>query len=424
MTEAKQSDPKNPTRRTRRILAWAVPIVAILGAVFVAALLVITRPQAVRGKPLDMTAAVRIETATLTTENIVVEAQGTVVPAREIILRSRVGGEIVSVGDEFIDGGLVEAYKEILKIDPVDSELAVARAASRLATVKYEQSLEKGRLHVARREWELLDAGATATEEERALALREPQQVRIAADLKAAEAELRQAELNLERTSVVAPFNAVITKRFAELGARVSTQDSLANLVGTDEFWIQVSVPVDRLRWLDVPRGPGDTGSPALVYAPGQETPWKGTVIRLLSDLEARGRMARLVVQVRDPMCLEEPRSHRVPLLLGSYVRVALEGRRLEDVIRIPRAALRDDRIVWIAQANETNDTLDIRAADVVWRGPEEVFLQSGLDPGERVIVSDVAIPVQGMQIQVDDGPRPMEGGAASEETGRDGGEE
>ena len=414
MTDGKQPEPKaSATGRLRRLLFAAVPFIVILAAVLTAVVLVVTRPRAERRVPPPMTTLVRTMTAALSTEPVVVEAQGTVVPAREITLRSRVGGEIVSVCDEFIDGGVVEAYREILKIDPVDSELAVARAASRVATVKFERSLEQGRLQVARREWELLGAETTASEAERALALREPQQARIAADLLAAEAELRQAQLNLERTSVVAPFNAIITRRFADLGARVSTQDPLANLVGTDEFWVQVAVPVDRLPWLDVPRGRGDTGSPARVFAAGEPSPWEGRVIRLLGDLEERGRMARLVVRVRDPMGLDASHAPRLPLLLGSYVRVDIEGRMLEDVIRIPRVALHDNAYVWVALED---DTLDIREAEVVWRGPGDVFLQGGIRAGERVVVTDVAMPIQGMKLRVENGDRTPGEAAAGDE--------
>jgi multidrug efflux pump subunit AcrA (membrane-fusion protein) len=223
--------------------------------------------------------------------------------------------------------------------------------------------------------------------------------------------------LNLDRTSVVAPFNAVITRRSAELGARISTQDPLATLAGTDAFWVRVSVPVDRLRWLDVPRGPGETGSPARVFAPGDPVPWEGRVIRLLGDLEARGRMARLVVEVKDPMRLTDGASHRLPLLLGSYVRVELDGSLLHDVYRIPRTALRDNTWVWVALPDRT---LDIRPAEVAWRGPDAVFLSGGLSPGEEVIVSDVAIPTQGSPLLVE-GEQRAEGVGASGRTGAPG---
>ena len=397
-------------RTTLRIL---IPLVIIAGATAIAGHLYRTRPRAERGAKPPMTALVHVQPVQRQTETVVLHGQGTVVPAREITLKSRVAGEIIAVSDGFVDGGVVTAGAEIARIDPVDYELAVARAEAMVASAEFEAQLEQGQRQVAEREWELMGAGDTATDRERALALREPHRKRVEASLKAAQADMKQSQLNLERTSVRAPFNGLILSRHAELGARVSTQDPLATLVGTDEYWVRVSIPADRLEWLSLPSGNAPAAAKAHITPTSGGATREGRVIRLLGDLEARGRMARLLVSVQDPMGLKGAGTDDVPLLLGSYVQVELEGRQLENIVKIPRDALRDNAFVWVVDAR---DALDIREVEVAWRGPETVLIKDGVSAGDRLVVSDIAAPIEGMPLQVADSPAIASATADSED--------
>ena len=99
---------------------------------------------------------------------------GSVVPAREMILKTRVSGQIQSVHPEFIEGGLLTAGEKILKIDPTDYELAMARAKSDVANAEYQLKVEMGYQDVARREWALLGPKQAADTQEAELALRKP----------------------------------------------------------------------------------------------------------------------------------------------------------------------------------------------------------------------------------------------------------
>jgi hypothetical protein len=172
----------------------------------------------------------------------------------------------------------------------------------------------------------------------------------------------------------------------------------LAELVGVDKYWIQVSVPVDYLKWISVPNRKGKKGSQVrVVHQSGYER--TGEVIELLGDLETEGRMARILVAVMDPLGLKDSRETTRPLLIGEYVRVEVEGSQLTQVFRIPRIALREDDTVWLVGEDST---LDIRPVTTIWRDTQTVFLDQGLNPGDRVIVSDLAAPVEGMKVQVE----------------------
>ena len=202
--------------------------------------------------------------------------------------------------------------------------------------------------------------------------------------MKAAEADLAQAELDLARTRIHAPFNALVRAASVEIGSQVAAQESLAELVGTDEYWVKASVPVDHLRWVTIPRDNKGLGAPVQVFyrSDGVRT---GTVVRLLGDLETEGRMARVLISVKDPLGVAESGDGPPSLLIGEYVRVAIKGQQLHEVYRIPRTALRDNTHVWIAGED---GKLRIYKVETLWRDKDSVLLKDGFKPGDLLIVT------------------------------------
>lgn len=388
-----------PTRAGQRRRWWWAGTILLCLAILVVGMVLAgyiqkTAPKAQKREPVNHVP--RVETLVLTPgdHQVSIDAMGSVVPARELTLKARVVGQVKAVHPEFGAGGIVERGERVVQIDPQDFRLALARQESQLADARYKLKLEMGYQEVAQREWGLINQGAPASAEDEELALRKPHLAKARSDLAAAEAELEQARLNLARTEITAPFNAVVRSTQVEVGSQVSTQDALAELVGTDEYWIQVSLPVDRLRWIHIPDSRSEIGAPATVHYRGTQR--TGQVIRLLSDLETQGRMARILVSVEDPLGHADPSPDRPPLLIGEYVRVEIQGQALRDVYRIPRTALRDGDTIWVAGAD---DTLQIKPVDTVWQDDRYVLIADSLDPGDRLIVSDLATPVAGMRV-------------------------
>lgn len=175
-------------------------------------------------------------------------AMGTVRPSKDIVLSPRVSGEIVERAPAFMPGGFVREGDLLLRIDPADYRNALEQARSDLQQALADLSLEEGRQTVARKDYELFD-GTLPTENE-SLVLREPQLGAARSRVKAARAAVAQRELELERTSVRAPFNAHILSRNVNVGSQVSPQDQLGRLVGMDTYWVVTTVPLSKLRWL------------------------------------------------------------------------------------------------------------------------------------------------------------------------------
>jgi RND family efflux transporter MFP subunit len=380
-----------------RALRICMALVIVCGGLAGAAYLIKTAEKPKKRTPLKWIPVVQVLELQRAAYQVVVAATGTVIPARRITLRSRVSGQVVAVHAEFNEGGTFSEGTPVITLDDADYRLALAQKKSDAVNSQYALKVELGRQAVAKREWQLLGKEVDVDKTGTALALREPHLEKARADVEVARIQVQKARLDLQRTRIAAPFNVLVISRNVDIGSQVSPQDTLAELIGTDSYRAQVSIPVDRLDRITIPRDSREMGSPATVhYASGQRR--EGRVIRLLGDLEAEGRMARVLVEVLDPLRRKARAPAAAPLLIGEYVRVDIHGESLTDVMVIPRTALRDQETVWLLNPDMT---LDIRKVTPVWRDKDTVVIQNALHSGDRIIVSEVAAPVAGMQLRL-----------------------
>ena len=242
-----------------------------------------------------------------------IRARGTVRPARQVVLQPEVSGRVVWQNDALVPGGYLEKNALLVRIDARDFQLSLESSEANVAKARLDYKLERSRKEVAEREWKLFGGDAPTADDDPdggTLALREPQVKTARVAVQSAESARERAQLNLSRTRVQAPFNALVMEESVDVGQLVSPQSRLATLVGTDQFWVQVSVPVEALPWIDVPAPDKKTkGSPARVIQDvgKRRIEREGHVVRLLPDLDPSGTMARLLVAVDDPLALDAP---------------------------------------------------------------------------------------------------------------------
>lgn len=375
-----------------------IPVCVVILAAAGAYATVATAPKAKKRPPVAIAPAVETKEVSSGTHRVWLPVMGTVTAARSITLEARVSGEVESISSTFTPGGYFEKGEQILTISPEDYQLALREVQAEVTTAEYDLKVEQGYQTVSAREWKLLSGSTKGTEAESELALRKPHLAKAQAELQAAQAKLRQAMLDLERTKIAAPFSAMVQEKSVDIGAMISPQESLATLVGTDEFWIEASVPVDRLHWINIPSAGTVDGSKARISSGSGVglSVREGQVVRLLPSLESEGRMARLLISVKDPLNIAG-RPNVKPLLLGSYVSVEIDGGVLENVMTIPRSAYHDNDKVWIM--TEAN-TLEIRSLKSVWRDEGTIVVAEGLVPGEVVVTSALSTPLQGMKLR------------------------
>ena len=377
-----------------------VSLLILLAGVFLMVLIFKTEPTATRGDVARETAMlVEVRTAERGRFTPMIEVMGQVVPAREVTLRPRVSGRVIELADAFEPGGRVAEGAALLRIDPADYQAALRQRRSELAQARADLELEQGRQAVAEQDFELL--GEELDEGNRHLVLRQPQLKQARARVDFAEAALRRAELDLQRTRISTPFDAQILSRDVATGSQVSTGDSLARLVATDRYWVSASVPLSQLRWLRFAEEDGEQGAPVTLrheaaWGPSQSR--QGRLQRLVGELDANARLARVLVSVEDPLALRAD-AGTPSLILGAFVRTAIEGRALNDVVRLNRDLLRREDTVWVME----DGVLEIRPVSVLLRDDDYVYLSAGLEQGDQVVVTDLATVVDGAALRLED---------------------
>jgi len=399
-----------------RTLLQLLLVLVVLGAgAFLALKLISMKTKPERKQPDIRPTLVEVINARRGNREVVLTAMGTVLPARRVVLKPEVAGRIISHSANLLPGGRLRQGEMAVQIDPRDYELSVEGEKAKVEKAEYELRVEQGRQVVAQEEWRLLEQDVTNTKAGKDLALRVPHLRNAQAAVAGAKSALEAANLQLARTRIEAPFNAIVQEEAVEVGEVATPQTSLATLIGADQFWVRASVPVDDLRVIEIPAAGDGQGSRCTVITGNtQGISRPGRVIQLLGDVDPVGRMARILVAVDDPLGLKGDSS--APLLVGAYVRVEIQGKSMEDVCPVPRKALREGNSIWVM--NE-QDELEVRSVEIVWREQDVVLVRSGIEAGERIVTSQLATPVPGMKLRLP-GTLPEASSAPDESAKRD----
>ncbi len=366
-------------------------VVMIIGmGVIISVILTKSKPNAVK-KPIAIAPPV-VESiiAKETDRTITLSSFGTVIPDRKVTLKPQVSGNIIWKNKGLIPGLFLKRNETIIKIDPSDYTLVLRQREANLKAAEVDLKIENRRRAVAELEWQLVEKGIEITEKGRELALRKPQEELAKIKMDSALSFLKKAELDLSRTIIKAPFKSIVIDEEVETGQNIGPGQKIATLVGTDKFRIQASIPEKHLHWINIP-GIKSMGSKVRVIS--NNSIRKGEVISICKEVNTKGRMAHIIIRVNAPLDIKAGKS---PLLLGTYVRLEIQGKKIKGIYTIPQKAIRENNEIWVIK----KDKLTIRNINVVWESAEEVLIRGDIKPGEKIIISRISIPVEGMKIK------------------------
>lgn len=394
-----------------------LPVVILVLAIMGGQALVVTRPTVPKATPLETSTFVKVLTTHLQNERAIISAFGTVKAYQELTVQPEVNGRVVAHHPGLIAGGIIAKGTPLLRIDPRDFQAIVDEEKAALAKAEFDLKVELGNQAVAQREWDLLrPSSGEISKLSKQLALRYPHLKEKRVALSAANSRLRKAQLDLRRTVLTAPFDALVLSESVEVGQLINVQDTVATLVGTDEFRAQVSIPIHQLKWITFPGSGSMTGARAHIFRElgnGKSLERNGEVVELLGEVTPNGRMAQVLISIQDPLELNRKKRERQPLLLGEYVRVEIEGPLLEDVIVLPRSTIREGSRVWVK--NDEN-RLEVRTVNITLSRKDSVLVSQGLNDGDQVIMTQLPAAIPGLKLisAEDKGFTPATGAAGS----------
>ncbi|MAG31539.1 MAG: efflux transporter periplasmic adaptor subunit [Deltaproteobacteria bacterium] len=324
-----------------------------------------------------------------------VYSQGTIVPRVQSELVPEVSGRVAWVSPALADGGAFEAGDPLLRIDAADYQAALRRARADVIHAEAEHTF--ARQELARRE---SLAGSAVVSKEKLADGRRAERVTYA-NLENASVSLEEAERNLDRTELRAPFAGRVRKKRVDVGEFVERGNSVGTLYAIDYAEVRLPVPDRDLIVLDWASNSGmlapGTGPEVTLRAElgGVERTWHGRVVRTEGSIDPRTRMVQIIARVEAPYG-QPGESPPAPLVVGLFVAAEIHGRVEPNAIVLPRLALQGMSSVLVVDPESRLREREVRVLRV---DGDEVVVTSGLGPGERVCVSDVPLFVEGMQV-------------------------
>lgn len=382
----------------RRLVLIFTPILIIVGfAVLMQVIIAMNKKPEEKKRPFN-TLAVMADYAAIDDVQLTVSAQGEASPQIEIDLVPEVGGKIVYVSPNFLQGGIFRKGETLVRIQDADYQVAVVQAQANVAQAEQVLMREVAEGEIARRD--LQDLGIT--DRPSALALREPQKQQAQASLQAANAQLDSARLQLTRTEVKAPFAGRVRSKSSDIGQYVTPGSRLGRIFSTNIVEVNLALTDNDLSKVDLPlafvaesRETAPKVKLSNVIA-GKRREWTGRLMRTDSTYDTQTRALFAIVEVFDPYG-KGASEDGFPLAPGMYVEAEIEGKKFDDVIVIPRDGLRPENKVFIV---DDKGKAEIRDVSVLDTSPERAVILSGVAAGELVVLSPMEISRASMTLK------------------------
>lgn len=330
-----------------------------------------------------------------------VRSQGRVMAQTEIDLVTGVSGNIIKVSPLFVSGGFFKKGDLLISVDPAEYDLRVAQAQARVMEAQYQLTREEAEAEQARDEWRQLGQG-----DPNPLSLRIPQLKEKKAKLAAEQEELKNAKLLRQRTDIRAPFNGRVRNKNVGVGQYIDDGTILGKIYSSDLAEIRLPVSTQELAFIDFDEVPDQSRSATAqttvmltAHYLGQPHTWAGKIVRSEGVVDQATGMVMMVAQVPDPFGLGTKKDKgnepdRVILPMGLFVEANIEGRWFENVIALPDSALlKADQVAVI----DDSDRVRLRDVTILRRERGRVIIQAGLREDERILISGLPHPIDGM---------------------------
>lgn len=380
----------------KKLLKILGPVTVLLVSIGIVQVLNAAKPEPEKKENAHRVVSLHVDEVRQDQVTISVQTQGEVKPKTEIELIPQVSGRIVAISESFAEGSEFEPGTLLVKIDDTDYRLAVIRAEARVAAAKVQVEQELANAKVKQSHW--LDKSAKS--EPTPFALNELQVEEAKANLRAAEADLKEAELNIERTTISVPFRGHVRARHIGIGQYVSAGTPLGSVFSTDTVEIRLPLTDSQLAELDLPMGfTADAFNAPLVSFSARvgnhERTWDGRIVRTSASVDQQTRLIYAIAEVEDPYGLGADTG--APLAVGMFVMAEIAGVKSQPALVLPRLALRNANKVYVI--NDDN-RLEIRTVEVLSTSEESVLVSDGVAPGEMVVTSTIPAAVDGMEVR------------------------
>ena len=380
----------------KKLLKIIAPIVVLAISIGVVGALSAAKPAPEKKEETQRMVSLYVDEVKSDTVTISVQTQGEVRPKTEIDLIPQVTGRIVGVSESFAEGAEFGAGDTLIKIDDTNYKIAVVRAEARVAGAQVAVQRELANAKIKKEHW--LDKRTNG--EPTPYALNKPQVMEVEALLLAAEADLREAKLNVARTEINVPFLGRVRTKNIGIGQYVTAGTSLGRVFSTDTVEIRLPLTDAQLQELNLPMGfmADAFNAPEVQFTASvgsRHHSWTGHIVRVNASVDQQTRLIYAIAEVEDPYGLGSDSG--APIAVGMFVHADIEGVHSQEALVLPRLALRNANKVYVI--NDEN-RLEIRTVDVISTSEETVLVSNGVEVGDKVVTSTIPAAVDGMEVR------------------------
>jgi len=371
-------------------------IIGVLGAV--SWFIYQNPPQAQRGAP-PQPKRISVETLDVQAEpfQVRVRSYGRIEPRTQSTLLPQVSGEIVWLNPDFRAGGFFDAGEELIRLDSRDYEAEVAKAEAALMNARQTLAEEEARSAQAAADWKRLGNAGKAPP----LVLRKPQLNAARAERASAEAALRLARLNLERTRIRAPYSGRVLSTEVDLGQVVSSGTTLGQVYAVDVLEVRLPLQNRDLAYLQLPEEYRVEGEepvqPRVDIHSDLVRPerWQGRVVQTEGAIDETSRQLHVLAQIEDPY--GDKAVGRIPLKVGQYVTAVIDGIELDDAIVIPNRAIYQGSYAYVVEAG----VLQRRELDIAWQDDSRALIRAGIKAGDQLVLTSLGQVISGTPVRI-----------------------
>ena len=369
---------------------FIIPIFILGGFLFLAATLMATAPVLEPSAIEKLTTSVRVVNIQPKSVQLKVNSQGSVMPSTESQLIPEVSGRVAWMSPNLVAGGYFNDQDILIRVDDADYKTKLNRAKAALKRAEAEQQHNEFEY----RRMLSLEKRSLVSRSQLENALRA---FRVAdATLQDAQANFQQAEQDIARTEIKAPFAGLVRSENVDIGQFVSRGNPIATIYAGDQVEVRLPIADRQLAYLNIPvkiRGeiPSEFQPKVKLTAQyaGQTLEWQGQIVRSEAEIDVSSRMVQLVARV-------ESNNNSVPLSVGLFVSAEIEGLAAENVVVLPREALRNDNQVLVV---DEEDRLRFRKIEPLRLYQNDLLVRAGLQAGERVCISPIQTAIEGMLV-------------------------
>ena len=374
----------------RKFLKFLLPLGFVTVCVIVLVLMYAGRPQADK-RPVEP--LVSVTPLFPAAQKIPVFTRGTVTPGTEIPLVSEVSGPVTFVSENYARGGFFKKGEVLIRVDGVEYDVTRKKADAQLA-----QALQL----LKQAEAEKRVRGAAKGLTDNALARFDYQYQQAKAQYDAARAELESINMQKRKTTIVAPFDGRVRMASVNLGQYLRPGFQLGVIYAVNAAEVRLPLSDSQLNLVNIPYSfSGDaTEGPKVKLVReygGRKFTWEGQVVRSESGVDEFNRLLYLIASIPDPYAIDPLQPDRPPLTAGNFVEAEIEGKAFPALYQVPRRALRNGAQVWVVNQEQR---LARKEIDILYKGRDVVFVRGGLASGDRVVLSQLDIAVEGMRVR------------------------